>query len=101
METRRTKYDQFHRSASCKGAYEPLSTQDAKCVDAGDADEKQWKIIKPNEKTDAARSAENTETRMAKSTRSRTVIYVPGGHFNPAAARTSETIDGDGMREPE
>lgn len=91
----------FAVAQAVKGAYEPLSTQDGKCVDAGDVDEKRWKIIKPDEETDAARSAENTETRMAKSIRSRTVIYVPGGHFNPAAARTSETIDGDGMREPE
>jgi hypothetical protein len=36
-----------------------------------------------------------------KSNRSRNVIYASGGQLSPAAARASETIDGDGMREPE
>jgi hypothetical protein len=51
--------------------------------------------------TDAATNDENTETRMAKSNRSRNVIYVSGGQLSPTAARKSETMDGDGMREPE
>jgi len=51
--------------------------------------------------TDAARSEEKTETRMAKSNRSRNAICDSGGHFNPTAARMSEVIDGEGMREPE
>lgn len=51
--------------------------------------------------TDAATNVENTETRMMKSDRSRHVMYASGGQLSPAAARTSETMDGDGMREPE
>lgn len=51
--------------------------------------------------TDPARSEEKTETRMAKSNRSRDDIYDSGGHLNPTAARKSEVIDGEGMREPE
>ena len=33
--------------------------------------------------TDAARSDENTETRITKSNRSRNVIYDSGGHLSP------------------
>lgn len=51
--------------------------------------------------TDAATNVENTETRMTKSNRSRNVIYVSGGQRSPTAARASETMEGDGMREPE
>jgi hypothetical protein len=51
--------------------------------------------------TDAARSDENTEMRMAKSNRSRNVINESGGHLSPTAALMSVTMDGDGMREPE
>jgi len=51
--------------------------------------------------TDAARSDENTPTRMAKSNRSRDVIYESGGHLSPTVARMSEAMDGDGIREPE
>jgi len=58
-----------------------------------------WKRIQPN--TDAATNEENTETRMAKSNRSRNVIYASGGQLSPTAARRSEMMDGDGMREPE
>jgi len=49
----------------------------------------------------AATSDENTQTRMAKSNRSRNVIYDSGGHLNPTVARMSEAMDGDGIREPE
>jgi hypothetical protein len=51
--------------------------------------------------TDAATSDENTQTRMAKSNRSRNVIYDSGGHLNPTVARMSEAMDGYGIREPE
>jgi hypothetical protein len=51
--------------------------------------------------TDAARSDENTETRITKSNRSRNVIYDSGGHLSPTVARISEAMDGEGMREPE
>jgi hypothetical protein len=51
--------------------------------------------------TDAARSEENTETRITKSNRSRDDICDSGGHFNPTAARMSEVRDCEGMREPE
>ena len=51
--------------------------------------------------TDAARSDENTETRITKSNRSRNVINDSGGHLSPTVARISEAMDGEGMREPE
>jgi len=51
--------------------------------------------------TDDARSAENTETRIAKSDLSRGVMYASGADFWPIAARKSDMIDGDDVREPE
>src|SRR6266404_8756689 len=51
--------------------------------------------------TDPETSAENTKTRMAKSDRSRKVIWASGAVFRPIAARRSEIIDGDDVREPE
>lgn len=54
-----------------------------------------------NRITNAASSDENTETRIAKSKRSRDVIYDSGGHSSPTRARISEMMDGEGMREPE
>jgi hypothetical protein len=58
-----------------------------------------YKRIQPD--TDDATNDENTVTRMAKSNRSRDVIYASGGQLSPTVARRSETMDGDGMREPE
>lgn len=54
-----------------------------------------WKRIQPD--TDAATNDENTVTRMAKSKRSRNVIYDSGGQLRPTAARRSEMMDGDGI----
>ncbi len=51
--------------------------------------------------TDDATNEEKTVTRMTKSDRSRNVIYASGGQLSPTAARRSEMIDGDGIREPE
>ena len=51
--------------------------------------------------TDPETSAENTKTRMAKSDRSRKVIWASGAVFRPIAARRSDIIDGDDVREPE
>jgi hypothetical protein len=51
--------------------------------------------------TNAARRDENTATRMPKSARSRNVIYASEGQSSPTAARISEMMDGEGMREPE
>ena len=51
--------------------------------------------------TDDATFDANTITRMAKSNRSRNVIYASGGQLSPTAARRSEMMDGEGSREPE
>jgi hypothetical protein len=49
----------------------------------------------------AATSAENTETRIAKSNLSREVMCVSGVDFWPIAACKRDRIDGDDVREPE
>jgi hypothetical protein len=78
-----------------------LRAQNGESVDAGGSIVRRKEMSKKGRATDDETSTENTETRIAKSNLSRKVMRVSGAVFWPIAARKSDMIDGDDVREPE